>query len=143
RDACPDFYIYGLVITDVEWVRTCIKLIELELAGPADLEAIRTDPTALAAMAELLALKETAPGRPANAAVFGRFAADDTGEPVPRLIDYSVLGCEAAPEDDGVLCLGYQPAGVADLLQSRAVIRRGVLRVVDAVAAGAGPRARA
>ena len=32
--ACADWYLYGLVITDVEFVRGCLGLLEWELAGP-------------------------------------------------------------------------------------------------------------
>jgi hypothetical protein len=131
RAACPDWYVYGLVITDVEWVRSCVKLLELELGGPADLDAIAGSPAALAAASALLALKETAPDRPRGARIFGRFAADDLGEPVARTIDHAALGVDAAPEDDAVLCLGYEVAVRADLVKARALVRSHVLTWAD------------
>ncbi|AKU92839.1 hypothetical protein [Vulgatibacter incomptus] len=133
RAACPDWYLYGLVITDVELVRGSVKLLEAELGGPADLDAIVASPSALEAARELLRLKETALGRPADAPVFGRFARDDMGEPIPRAIEYEALGASAAPEDDVVLCLGYAPPTHRELESARALVREKILALAGAV----------
>lgn len=133
RAALPDWYLYGLVITDVEFVRSCIKLLEAELGGPADLDALIEKPPALEAMRALLSLKEDAPGRSRDGMIFGRFARDDLGEPVPRILEYEELGAEAAPEDDVVLCLGYEPADRAELEQARTWIRDRVRAVARAL----------
>jgi hypothetical protein len=132
RAACTDWYVYGLVITDVEWVKSCVKLIEASLGGPADLDALAAVPAALAAVARLLALKETAPGRPAHARIFGRFAADELGEPVSRILEHEALGIAPAPEDDAVLCLGYAPASASELEGARALVRDHVAAVTAA-----------
>ncbi len=132
RAACPDWYVYGLVITDVELVRGTAKLLEEGRAGPVDLDRLRTIPAALAAVAALFARKETAPGDPQRGERFGRFAVDDLGEPVPRTIDYESLGAAAAPEDDVVLCLGYAPATRRELEDARALVRRHVADVLAA-----------
>ncbi len=121
--ACADWYLYGLVITDVEFVRGCLKLLEWELGGPASPDVLRERPESLAAMRRLFALKETAPGRDSQAAVFGRFAHDAEGEPTPRSLDYAALGTRAAPEDDVVLCLGYTPSSAPELLAARDLVR--------------------
>lgn len=133
RAALPDWYLYGLVITDVEFVRGCVKLLEAELGGPADLDAIVAKEAALEAARRLLSLKEKAPDRPKDATIFGRFARDDLGEPTPRLIDYEALGAEAAPEDDVVLCLGYDPQTAAALAGARHLVREHVLALVAAI----------
>jgi hypothetical protein len=135
RAACPDWYLYGLVVTDVEFVRGSLKLISDELGAAVNPDALVAQPEALAAVATLFALKETAPDRPEAADVFGRFAADDLGEPVPRILDYQRLGVGPAPEDEVVLTLGYDPADGAALGRARAVVREHVLRVARAVAA--------
>jgi hypothetical protein len=131
--ACADWYLYGLVITDVEFVRGCLKLLEWELGGPADLEALRTRPEALQAVRRLFTLKETAPGRGTHAAVFGRFTRDTEGEPVSRTLDYAALGAHAAPEDDVVLCLGYVPERLEDLTAARELVRAHVRAVARAL----------
>nr|WP_255203947.1 hypothetical protein [Myxococcus sp. AM011] len=133
--ACADWYLYGLVITDVEFVRGCLRLLEWELAGPAKPERMVEKPDVLAAVRRLFALKETAPRRDPNAAVFGRFTRDTEGEPVPRMLDYMKLGVRAAPEDDVVLCLGYTPADATELMASRELVRSHVKAVARALSA--------
>jgi hypothetical protein len=134
--ACADWYLYGLVITDVEFVRGCLKLLEWELGGPVDLAALASRPEALAAVRRMFALKETAPDRGSHAAVFGRFGRDTEGEPVSRTLDYAGLGARAAPEDDVVLCLGYVPARREELEAARALVREHVLAVAQALSHG-------
>lgn len=134
KAACADWYLYGLVITDVEFVRGCLRLIEWELGGPAKPEALVERPEVLAAVRKLFALKETAPRRDARAAVFGRFTRDTEGEPVPRTLDYGGLGVRAAPEDDVVLCLGYTPRDATELMAARELVRAHVKGVTRALA---------
>ena len=131
--ACADWYLYGLVITDVEFVRGCLRLLEWELAGPVKPEALAAHPQALAAVSALFALKETAPGRGAHAAVFGRFTPDTEGEPLLRTLDYAALGARAAPEDEVVLCLGYAPTSGEELTRAREHVRAHVLAVAHAM----------
>jgi len=131
--ACADWYLYGLVITDVELVRGCLRLLEWELAGPVDPEALIARPAALEAVRQLFALKETAPGRGSHAAVFGRFTPDTEGEPVSRNLDYAALGARASPEDEVVLCLGYVPQGLEELTAARELVRSHVHAVARAL----------
>ncbi|MCI0569359.1 MAG: hypothetical protein L0Y66_01275 [Myxococcaceae bacterium] len=134
RAACPDWYLYGLVITDVELVRGCLKLVEMERAAPVDPDALCARPEALEAVRALFSLKETAPGRDADMTVFGRFGpADAEGEPSLRTLDYAALGTHAAPEDDVVLCLGYAPESAQVLEEARALVRRHVQRIARAL----------
>jgi hypothetical protein len=135
RAACADWYLYGLVITDVEFVRGCLKLLEWEVGGPVPPERLEARPEALAAVRRLFALKETAPGRGTHAAVFGRFTRDTEGEPVPRALDYAALEVRAAPEDDVVLCLGYAPESRLALEAAREQVRQQVRAVARALTA--------
>ncbi len=127
--ACSDWFLYGLVITDVEFVRGCLHLLESELARPVDPLSLISRPSSLAAVRQLFALKETAPGRSAHASVFGRFSPDSDGEPVSRILDYAALGAHTSPEDEVVLCLGYSPDSLASLESARALVRSHVLAV--------------
>jgi hypothetical protein len=133
--ACADWYLYGLVITDVEFVRGCLRLLEWERAGPVPPETLAAHPEALAAVSALFALKETAPGRGTHAAVFGRFTPDTEGEPLSRTLDYAALGARAAPEDEVVLCLGYAPTSAEQLTEARQLVRSHVLAVARALPA--------
>ena len=131
--ACADWYLYGLVITDVEFVRGCLRLLEWERAGPVNPEALLARPEALEAMRRLFALKETAPERGTHAAVFGRFTPDTEGEPLSRTLDYGALGARAAPEDEVVLCLGYVPQDAEALTRARELVRAHVRAVALAL----------
>lgn len=133
RDACPDWYLYGLVVTDVEFVHACLRLLERELAGPVAPERLRALPRALEATRALFALKEPGPD-PDGPPRFGAFRPDPEGEPVSRGLDYAALGTHAAPEDDVVLCLGYAPRTGAELEAARARVRERVRALAHAVA---------
>jgi hypothetical protein len=131
--ACSDWYLYGLVITDVEFVRGCLRLIERELGGPAQPQEMISRPAALEAVRRLFALKESAAGRSPYAPIFGRFTPDTEGEPVSRMLNYAKLGVRAAPEDDVVLCLGYDPADGTALNTAREQVRFHIRAVVRAL----------
>jgi len=131
--ACADWYLYGLVITDVDFVRGCLALVSRGLGETAPTERIRSTLAALTAMRELFLLKERAPDRLMGGAVFGRFVPDAEGEPVLRLLDYAALGLPAVPEDDVVLCLGVAVSTPGAVEQARTRVREHVQRVVDAL----------
>lgn len=131
RDACPDWYLYGLVITDVEFVRGCFALLARALAQTVDAERLRASPRTLEAVRALFALKETAPGRGAGAAIFGRFVPDGHGDAALRTLDYAALHTPPAAEDEVVLCLGYQPKSAAALREARAVVAAHVQQVAE------------
>ena len=133
--ACPDWYLYGLVITDVDWVKTTLGLVEAQRAAPVDPRAILRSPRTLEACRELFALKETAPNRPGAAPIFGAFepAPDPEAEPVLRVLDYAGLGATPAAEDQAVLCLGYRPRDAAALEAARAHIRTRVEALAQAL----------
>ncbi len=133
QEACPDWYLYGLVITDVELVRGCLRLISWELGGPARPEKLLARPEALEALRRLFALKEVEAGRGPHATIFGRFSPDTEGEPVSRTLDYARLGVHAAPEDEVVLCLGYTPEDAATLNEVRERVRLHVRAVARAL----------
>lgn len=129
--ACADWYLYGLVITDVEFVRGCLRLVEDALCRPLPRERLR-EPAIRAAFAALFGLKETSAGRAPGASVFGRFAPDGKGDAALRTLDYRALGVPPAAEDDVVLCLGHAPADATALRAARAEVRDAVLRVASA-----------
>jgi hypothetical protein len=131
--ACQDWYLYGLVITDVEFVRGCLRLIERELGGPARPEQMMARPAVLEAVRRLFALKETAAERSPHAPIFGRFTPATDGEPVSRTLNYARLGIRAAPEDDVVLCLGYDPSDASTLTVARERVRFHIRAVVRAL----------
>lgn len=133
RAACPDWYLYGLVITDVELVRGLLKLLALAQGEAVDADALRQHASALLQVRAFFERKEQAPERSPDGAVFGRFACDDLGEPVPRILDYAALARAAAPEDDVVLCLGYAPADGPALDRARSLVHAQVAQILAAL----------
>jgi hypothetical protein len=116
-----DPYLYGLVITDVEFLRAA-------LGGVASLAGSRVERRHLdrapfrRALSRLLALKEElAPG---SDGLFGAFRAGPNGEDLPRAIDYAALGREgASPYDTLLTCVGADPRSGNDLDALEAEVR--------------------
>lgn len=132
REACEDWYLYGLVITDVEFVRGCLTLLQRELAGPVPLERLR-EGRALSATRALFALKESDELRSSSRGVFGRFIDAGGEEPELRTLDYGALALVPSPEDDVALCAGAEIADPGALVAARALIRSRVRAVLDAL----------
>jgi hypothetical protein len=133
RAACPDWYLYGLVITDVELVRAALGLVERALGGPVDPDQLVACPPALEALRRLFRLKEQADGRDRDG-IFGRFAPDAEGKPGLRTLDYQGMGVRAALEDDLVMCLGYAPTSREALEEARAQVSRPIEEVSRSIA---------
>jgi hypothetical protein len=117
-----DAYLYGLVVTDVEFLRAA-------LAGVAVLVGARVERRHLAdgrfrrAFTRLLALKEElAPG---SDGLYGAFRRGPDGEPFPRSIDYEALGRAApSPFDTLLTCVGADPRSGNDLDAMEEEVRR-------------------
>jgi hypothetical protein len=139
KAACPDWYVYGLVVTDVEFVRAVLSLLVEALARPvAASELLRT---ALPQTSALFALKAYAPGRSRDGRVFGRFEDAGGEDPKMRLIDYERFDTKSSREDLIVLCLGYAPETAAELQAARALVASHLSDVANALSAGAPPDA--
>lgn len=120
--ACErDAYLYGLVVTDVPFLRAA-------LAGVAALTGAKVEVRHLGraefreALTRLLALKEElAPG---SDGLFGAFRAGPGGEDAPRAIAYEGLGRDgASPYDTILTCAGADPRSGNDLEALEAEVR--------------------
>lgn len=131
RAACPDWYTYGLVVTDVEFVRAVLSRLVEDLARPVSAEELLTK--ALPQISLLFALKANAPGTARDGRVFGRFEDSGGDDPRMRMIDYEGLDVRSAREDLLVLCLGYAPANEAELSQARGLVQRHLASVASAL----------
>jgi hypothetical protein len=112
--ACAgDPYLYGLVVTDVPFLRATLGAVAA-LAGARVERRHLGDATFLSALRRLLALKEElAPG---SDGLFGAFRAGADDEPVPRAIDYASLGRAGASPHDAILTsVGADPRSGNDL----------------------------
>ena len=131
--ACADWYLYGLVITDVEFVQGCLRLLAWECGQELAPARLQAHPAALAALAALFRLKEEAARAPEQGGVFGRFRPDAQGEPEMQALDYAALGLHADPADDVVVCLGALPESAAALQAARERVRGRVRSVAAAL----------
>lgn len=120
--ACGDFHLYGLVVTDVPFLRAALGAVADRVGARVELRHLAHAPFR-SALGELLALKEElAPG---SEGLFGAFAPGDDGEPVPRRIDYAAIGREGASPYDAILtCVGADPRSGNDLDLFEAEVRR-------------------
>jgi hypothetical protein len=112
EEAAGDFHLYGLVVTDVPFLRAV-------LAAVADGAGARVERRHLAerrfraALHRLLALKEElAPG---SEGLFGAFAAGPGGEDRPRRIDYDAIGRAGSRYDVILTHAGADPRSGNDL----------------------------
>lgn len=133
RAACPDWYLYGLVVTDVELVKGTMRLLERELGERVDPERILASAESLGAISRIFSHKEVLASA-GRGGVFGRFHRDGLGEPTSRTIEYEALGAASCPEDDVVLCLGFLPSSREALEEAREFVRTSIRSAVRALA---------
>lgn len=120
-DACgADFHLYGLVVTDVPFLRACLDAVAA-VAG-ARVERRHLDDRRFgAALRHLLAVKEEL--EPGSEGLFGAFKPGPHGEDLPRTIDYEALGRAASRYDQILLSAGADPRSGNDLDALEAEIR--------------------
>jgi len=131
--AAGDFHLYGLVVTDVPFLRATLGAIAARVGARVELRHLAHAPFR-AALRHLLALKEDlAPG---SEGLFGAFAPGPDGDPVPRHIDYAALGRAASAYDAILTCVGADPRSGNDLDALEGEVRRRLDACVERLAAG-------
>jgi hypothetical protein len=125
--ALPDFHLYGLVVTDVPFLRAALEGVAALAGARVELRHVADAPFR-AALRRLLALKEElAPG---SDGIFGAFSArgadgaGDADEVVPRRIDYPRIERAPSPYDEILTCAGADPRSGNDLDRLEAEVRR-------------------
>lgn len=113
EEVCADdFHLYGLVVTDVEFLRAALAAVAAE-TGAAVRRRHLASSSFRRALHDLLAAKEElAPG---SDGLFGAFAPGPAGEPVPREIDYVALGRSRSALDALLTHAGADPRSGNDL----------------------------
>jgi hypothetical protein len=130
--ACGDAWLYGLVVTDVPFVRAVLEAVG-RLAG-ARLERRHLErPEVVEALRSLFSLKDEL--EPGSEGLFGAFRPGPEGEPVPRLIDYGSLGRDGSPWDAILLCVGADPRSGNDLDRLEGEVRDRLERCARALRA--------
>jgi hypothetical protein len=119
--ACGDAHLYGLVVTDVPFLRAALGAVAEDVAARVELRHLSRPPFR-EALRSLLALKEElAPG---SDGLYGAFCPGPSGEDLPREIDYRALRRERSPWDAILACAGADPRSGNDLDALEAEVRR-------------------
>ncbi len=126
--ATGDFHLYGLVVTDVPFLRACLAAVAAGAGARVERRHLEAPPFR-AALRRLLDLKtQLAPG---SEGLFGAFAPAEGGGEVPRRIDYAAIGRTASAHDAILTCAGADPRSGNDLDR----LETEVLRRLDACVA--------
>jgi hypothetical protein len=119
--ASGDFHLYGLVVTDVPFLRACLGAVADGAGARVERRHLEAPPFR-AALRRLLDLKsELAPG---SEGLFGAFAPAPDGGEVPRRIDYAAMGRAGSPYDAILTCAGADPRSGNDLDRLEEEVRR-------------------
>jgi hypothetical protein len=122
-EACGDWYLYGLVVTDVPFLRACLDAIAAGAGARVERRHLAHRPFR-SAFRGLLALKEEL--EPGSEGLFGAFRPGPEGGEVPRAIDYAAIGRTVSPFDAILTCVGADPRSGNDLDALEEVVRRRV-----------------
>jgi hypothetical protein len=134
--AAGDFHLYGLVVTDVPFLRASLAGVAARVGAKVALRHLDDD-RFRASLRRLLALKEElAPG---SDGLFGAFRPGEDGEPLPRRIDYEALGTRASPYDEILTCVGADPRSGNDLEALEGEVARRLDACAAAFPVGDGP----
>jgi len=119
--ACEDWHLYGLVVTDVDFLRAVLGAVAATVGQRVERRHLDRPPFRKALRA-LLAMKEEL--EPGSVGLFGAFRPGRDGEPVPRRIDYETLERGASAYDQILLSIGADPRSGNDLDLLEDEIRR-------------------
>jgi hypothetical protein len=119
--AAADYHLYGLVVTDVPFLRACLAAVAASTGARVERRHLER-PAFRAALRRLLDLKsQLAPG---SDGLFGAFAPAPDGGEVPRRIDYAAIGRTASAWDAILTCAGADPRSGNDLDRLEGEVRR-------------------
>lgn len=123
-DLLDDWYLYGLIITDVDLVKEYLRHISDSL-GETPARAWFREGPASALVRRFFSLKLTWPFRSDEVHRFGRFYFDGSQHMI-RPIDYVALGCERSRYDGIFLSLASEFHNHADVELAERMIRENI-----------------
>ncbi len=128
EEATRDWYLYGLVVTDVPFLRAALEEVAQGAGAKVERRHLRHEPFQ-AALQRLFDLKsQLAPG---SEGLFGAFAAGVDGDPVLRRIEYGALGGTGSRHGAILACIGADPRSGNDLDRLEAEVRARVDACVE------------
>jgi hypothetical protein len=116
-----DFHLYGLVVTDVEFLRAALGSVAALAGTRVERRHLEHAPFR-AALTRLFALKEEL--EPGSDGLFGAFRPGRDGEPVAHRIDYERLERGVSPHDQLLRTVGADPHSGNDLDRLEEEVRR-------------------
>lgn len=130
-----DWYLYGLVVTEIKLLEALFGLVENSLAKPLDAKALLGKPQARKKLAEMLALKCNWPYRTAETATLCHnfFADDHTPRPA---VDYHASAGAPSRYDAVFVELGAAFCNSDQLQQAERLVERHIQAVVSALQTG-------
>lgn len=131
--AVDSSYLYGLVITDVRFVRELLAQ-SAAVNGAEPSPASLSSPEAIDAALAYFRMKTQWPYRDPTDGIFGQTKACgglETQRRAPPCVD---LGVESQPEDSILTCLGTKVGSVSDLNDARSLVRKRIDDFASAVA---------
>jgi len=127
-DLLDDWYLYGLVVTDIDLVKEYLRHISDSLGETPDRAWFREGPARVVAR-RFFSLKLTWPFRSDEVRRFGRFYFDGSQHMI-RPIDYAALGCERSRYDGIFLSLSSEFHNHADVELAERMIRENIEALV-------------
>lgn len=97
-DVCDDWYLYGAVVTDIDFVKRFFRLVQDELGEAMRPERVQADPELRALLRRYFDLKTTWPFRDNTRPRFGKYYFVGEEYDIDR-IDYAALGAAPSPYD--------------------------------------------
>ena len=115
-----DWYLYGLCVTDIDFVKSYFCILSDRVGEMPRPEAFHHGPLREAAHA-FFSLKTDWPFRSASVRRFGKYYFDGSLYMIDH-IDYAALGCERSRFDTFFLCLASTFCTAADVREAEALI---------------------
>jgi hypothetical protein len=134
--ACDSWHLYGLVVTDVEFLRAVLGAAAALTGARLEQRHLGHAPFRVA-LARLLAMKEEL--EPGSEGLFGAFKPGRDGAEVRRRIDYEALARQTSPYDTILTCVGADPRSGNDLDALEAEVRRRLQACAAAFRPAPGP----
>ena len=118
-DTIDDWYLYGAVITDIDYVKSFFRRVQDELGEEVLAERVRANVPARACLLNFFELKTTWPFRDTTRPRFGKYYFVGEEYDIDR-IDYAALGTPASPWDPVFLSLAsyFRSAKEVDVANS-------------------------
>lgn len=120
-DVIDDWYLYGIIITDIDFVKTFFKIVQDRLGEPLRPEILKESPVLRDILLRYFKLKESWPFRDSTRPRFGKYYFIGEDYDIDR-IDYANIGADPSPYDVIFLSLSCLFKAKRDLDEATIII---------------------